>query len=151
MSKNIQKDIAFVIVDVFVAIAKTKAYVRPFSNEVEFRQSSSDWDAAVKKLNIIEETLNILLEDVQFNATSYLHNIVDLRDVIVHSDFGNDTFEVWDLITQKLVLLDNDLKNIVYSSNITMGPAIETELMKYFQLDNKKSVGFLKKLNREMY
>ena len=47
---------------------------------------------------------------------TYLRNIIDLRDIIVHSDF-----------------------------------AIETEIMKYFKLDDQKTVGFLKKLNREMY
>ncbi len=145
---------AHCIVDVFVGIERTKEYVMPFSDEEEFNQSSADYDAAIRELNIIREALNRLLEDEQFTAASsaYLRNIVDLRDLIAESDVDRvGTLEVWDLITNKLVLLDNDLKNVVHSSNINMGTVIETELRKYFQLDDKKSVGFLKKLNREMY
>ncbi len=147
-------DVAHCIVDVFVAISKTKECVRSFSNEDEFRQSSSKWGAAIRELKRIEEALNRLLEDEQFTATSsaYLRNIVDLRDLIAESDVDRvGTLEVWDLITHKLVLLDNDLKNVLHTSNINMGTAIETELMKYFQLNDQNTVGFLKKLNREMY
>ncbi len=141
------------IVDVFVGIERTKEYVMTFSDAEEFKQNSADWDAAIKELNIIEEALNSLFEDEQFTASSpsYLHDIADLKDLIAQSDVDSDAFEVLDLITNKLVLLDNDLKNVVHSSNINMGSAIETELMKYFYLGDKKSVGFLKKLNKEMY
>ena len=153
MSKNDQRDIALLIVDVFVAISKTKEYARPFSDAEEFRQSSSDRDAAIRQLKIIEEALNIVLEDEQFNTSSsgYISNIVDLRNVIARSDFGTDALEVWDVITNRLALLDNDLKNVLHASNIHMGTAIEAELMTYFQLDDKKTVAFLKKLNREIY
>ena len=93
------------------------------------------------------------MEDEQFNAllSSYFSNIVDLRNTIAHSYFTNDTFEVWDLIINRLVLLDDDLKNVLHSLNIRMGTAIEAGIMKYFKLDDKNTVGFLKKLNREMY
>ena len=153
MSNHKQREIKFLIVNVFVAISKMKECVRLFSNEDEFRQSSSKWDAAIRELKVIEEALKSLLEDEQFTATSstYLRNIVDVRDLIVHNDFGTDAFEVWDLIANKLALLDDDLKNVVHSSNISMGTAIETEIIKYFQLDDKKTIGFLKKLNKEMY
>ncbi len=150
MSSHKQRDIELLIVDVFVAISKTKECVRPFIN---VKQSSSGHDASIKQIKVIEEALNRLLEDEQFNATSssYLRKIVDFRDSIVHSDFGSDTFKLWDLITNRLTLLDNDLKNVVHTSNINISSAIETEIMKYFQLDNQNTVGFLKKLNREIY
>ncbi len=151
--KNDKREIELLIVDVFVAISKAKECVRLFSDENELRQSSSNRDAVIRQIKIIGEALNRLLEDEQFSATSSscLHNIVDVRDLIVHGDFGSDTFEVWEIITNKLVLLDNDLKNVVHTSNINIGSAIEAELMKYFHLDDKKTAGILKKLNREMY
>ena len=153
MSNHKQRGIEFLIVDLFVAISKTKECVRPFNNEEAFRQSRSHWDASIRQLKNIEGALNRLLEDEQFNAnsSSYLRNIIDFRDIIVHSDFGNDIFEILDLSTNRLDLLDNDLKNVVHSSNINMSTAIEAEIMEYFKLDDKNTVWFLKKLNREIY
>jgi uncharacterized protein with HEPN domain len=153
MSKKKQRDIALFIVDIFVAISKTKEYVAPFNDEEEFRHSSLHWDATIRQLEIIGEALNKLLEDDQFNASSpsYFRKIVNFRNVIAHSYFGIDALEVWDVITNKLILLDNDLKNVVHTSNINIAAAIEAEIIEYFQLVDKKTVGFLKKLNKEMY
>jgi len=148
MSKKVKRDNRLFIVDIFVAIKKIQDYIKEFDDKEEFRQDSLHWDATIRQLEIIGEALNKLLEDENFNLASpkYFRKIVNFRNVITHGYFGIDLDEVWNVLTEKLDILYDDLMNIV-KGNIDISLAIESEINEYKNLKNLKIVDFLKQLN----
>ncbi len=146
MPKKKQRDITLFIVDIFVAITKIKEYIEPFDDEDGFRHSSLHWDASIRQLEVIGEALNNLLEDEYFASISpkYFRKIVNFRNVIAHGYFGIDTEEVWDVISNKLILLNNDLHNVVNNADIDLVYAIETTIDEYIALNDKLIVNYLK-------
>jgi uncharacterized protein with HEPN domain len=146
MSKK-QRDIELFIVDIFVAIRKVKEYIKAFDDKEEFRQDSLHWDATIRQLEIIGEALNKLLEDESFEKASpkYFRKVVNFRNVIAHGYFGIDIDEVWNVLTQKLDMLDVDLRKIV-KGGIDLTDAINSEISEYKRLDDNLIVNFLKSI-----
>ena len=109
------------------------------------------WDATIRQLEVIGEALNKLLEDESFSALSpkYFRKIVNFRNVIAHGYFGIDLDEVWNVLAEKLDILNIDLRDIV-KENIDLSIAIESEINEYTKLDDLKIVEYLKSLNIEM-
>ncbi len=142
-----QRDIELFIVDVLVAIQKIKEYIKPFDNPNDFQYSSLHWDASIRQLEIIGEALNRLLENENFNSLSpkYFRKIVNFRNAIVHGYFGIDLEEVWNIITQKLDILEIDLLQIV-EKNIDLTEAISFSIEEYQSLNNVKIVKYLMKI-----
>ena len=120
MSKK-SRDIELFIVDIFVALEKIRHYCMEFENADTFRHSSLHWDATIRQLEIIGESLNHLLGDMQFMqyAPDYFRKIVNFRNVIVHEYFGIDAEEVWDVVQKKLLLLEDDMRVIIEKIDIT--------------------------------
>ena len=120
MSKK-SRDIELFIVDVFVTLEKIRQYTEEFSDADNFRHSNLHWDATIRQLEILGEALNYLLSDEKFSkhAPTYFRKIVNFRNVIVHEYFGIDEDEVWDVITNKLTLLQKDMKNITLVIDIS--------------------------------
>ena len=147
MSKKKQRDIELFIVDVLVAIQKIKEYIKPFDNPNDFQYSSLHWDASIRQLEIIGEALNRLLENENFNSLSpkYFRKIVNFRNAIVHGYFGIDLEEVWNIITQKLDILEIDLLQIV-EKNIDLTEAISFSIEEYQSLNDVMIVKYLMKI-----
>ncbi|MEA2019960.1 MAG: HepT-like ribonuclease domain-containing protein [Campylobacterota bacterium] len=147
MYSNKKRDIELFIVDIFVAIEKTKEYTQPFSNPNDFQHSSLHWDASMRQLEIIGEALNKLLEDEKFNllAPSYFRKVVNFRNSIVHGYFGIDLDEVWNIITEKLEILRIDLF-IIVKDNINLEEAILCEIEEYKSLNDINIVKYLMQL-----
>jgi len=142
-----KRDIKLFIVDVLVSIQKVKEYIQPFDNSSTFLHSSLHWDASMRKLEIIGEALNKLLEDENFNSLSptYFRKIVNFRNTIVHGYFGIDVDEVWDIVTNKLQILEDDLLGIV-ENNIDITDAISCEIEEYKNLNDINIVKYLSSL-----
>jgi len=145
-----QRDIELFIVDIFVAIEKIKEYTSSFKSADDFAYSSLHWDASIRQLEIIGEALNKLLEDDNFNsmAPKYFRRVVNFRNHIVHGYFGIDTDEVWNIITQKLQILNNDLTQIIKESDIDLSQAILSEIEEYNNTKNISIVQYLMSLSR---
>ena len=146
MHRKQQRDITLFIVDVFVAIAKIKEYTEPFDDDDAFRHSSLHWDASIRQLEVIGEALNHLLEDEYFASISpkYFRKIVNFRNVIAHGYFGIDTEEVWDVIGNKLILLDRDLQEVVSNEKIDLSLALEKTVKEYAAVNDKTIINYLK-------
>ena len=147
MSNNKKRDIELFIVDIFVAIEKIKEYTQPFNNPSDFQHSSLHWDASMRQLEIIGEALNKLLEDNKFNslAPNYFRKVVNFRNSIVHGYFGIDLEEVWNIITEKLSILNIDL-SIIVKDNINLEEAILCEIEEYKSLNDVNIVKYLMQL-----
>lgn len=149
MSKKKQRDLELFIVDIFIAIQKIKEYVKNFDNEEDFRHSSLHWDATIRQLEVIGEALNNLLDDDDFSVLSpdYFRKIVNFRNTIVHGYFGIDVDEVWNVICDKLDILNNDLHNLV-KTKINLSTAIRASVEEYRRLNDRNIVNFLKSLEQ---
>ncbi len=150
MSKKKQRNIELFIVDIFVAMQQLKRYTEPFTNRDDFRHSNLHWDASIRQLEIIGEALNRLLDDETFSQSSpkYFRKIVNFRNVISHGYFGIDVDEVWNVITDKLTSLDEDLKKIVVTG-INLDFAISTEIDAYTKLEDILLVKYLTELQNK--
>jgi uncharacterized protein with HEPN domain len=142
-----RRDIELFIVDVLVAIQKIKAYTKPFENEEDFHHSSLHWDATIRQLEVIGEALNNLLDDEKFNAVApkYFRKIVNFRNAIVHGYFGIDVDEVWNIITEKLAVLEIDIMQII-KQHIDITDAIQAEILEYQQLNETSIEQYLNSL-----
>ncbi len=137
MSKK-ARDIELFIVDVFITLEKIRQYSVDFSTADSFRHSSLHWDATIRQLEILGEALSHLLKDEKFSqyAPAYFRKIVNFRNVIVHEYFGIDEDEVWDVITNKLALLQKDMENII--SEIDISDAASSVMDESVDQDIKK-------------
>ncbi len=147
MSSNKKRDVELFIVDIFVAIQKINDYTKTFKNSSDFQHSSLHWDASMRQLEIIGEALNKLLDNDKFNslAPSYFRKVVNFRNSIVHGYFGIDLDEVWNIITEKLEILEVDL-TLVIKDNINLDEAILYELEEYKNLNDVNIVKYLMQL-----
>lgn len=144
MSNKKNRDIELFIVDVFVSIQKIDEYTKIFDNPSDLQHSSLHWDATIRQLEIIGEALNKLLDNENFSnlAPRYFRKIVNFRNAIVHGYFGIDLDEVWDIITNKLNILNNDLLKIV-KNNIDLSLAIESSINEYQNINDINIVKYL--------
>ena len=150
MYKKEKRDIRLFIVDLLVAVEKICNYIDGFEDKEEFRQNSLHWDASMHQLEIVGESLNKLLDDEQFHALSpkYFRKVVNFRNVIAPGYFGIDLDEVWDVVTNKLDMLKNDVLSIIVNK-IDITEAIEATIIEKQKLNDIEIVDFLNTLLKE--
>jgi len=143
-----KRDIELFIVDIFIAIKKIEEYTKVFDNPSDFQYSSLHWDASMRQLEIIGIALNQLLKDENFNslAPRYFRKIVNFRNSIAHGYFGIDLDEVWNIITEKLEILKDDLAHII-KNKINLEEAILCEIEEYKSLNDVAIVKYLMQLD----
>ena len=114
MSKK-SREAALFIVDIFVALKRVSQYTDDFEDADSFRHSSLHWDATIRQLEMVGESLNHLLSMDHFSkyAPDYFRKIVNFRNVIVHEYFGIDAEEVWHVIQERLPLLHDDMTRMI--------------------------------------
>lgn len=144
---NKARDIELFIVDIFIAIQKIKEYTIDFRDEEQLRFSSLHWDATIRELEIIGEALNNLLNDEYFCSLSpaYFRKVVNFRNAIAHGYFGIDASEVWDIITEKINILEIDIKEIT-EDKINLQEAIQSQIVDYIELRDENITTYLKEL-----
>jgi len=149
MPNKKQRDIELFIVDVLIAIQKIKEYTKLFINKNDFQHSSLHWDATIRQLEIIGEALNKLLEDEKFKSLSpsYFRKVVNFRNTIIHGYFGIDLDEVWNIITQKLDILETDMLVLV-KDNIDLENVISSEIEEYKRLNDIYITKYLMQLSK---
>ncbi|MDD3324137.1 MAG: DUF86 domain-containing protein [Sulfurospirillaceae bacterium] len=145
-SKN-ARDIELFIIDVFISIYKIKSYTAMFRDGQQLQGNSLHWDATMRAFEIIGESLNYLLENESFDdlAPSYFRKIVNFRNVIAHGYFGIDADEVWDIVTDKLNDLNEDLLSMV-SSQFNIQEALVLTIQEYTKREDKNIVEYLNTL-----
>jgi uncharacterized protein with HEPN domain len=144
MSKK--RSLELFIVDIFIAIQKIQHYTHSFDSADTLLHSEIHWDATIRQLEIIGEALNNLLKDTTFQtlSPSYFRKIVNFRNVINHGYFGIVHEEVWDIVTDKLLLLEKDLLHTIEGKYI-LDEAIDTEIQKQH---NDEIISYLQNLKK---
>jgi len=95
-----KRESTFYLVDLFLAIYKIKKYTRAFSSAEALMYDELHWDAVMRELQIVGETISALQK--QKILDDQYRKIVDFRNVITHAYFGIDKSVVWDVVINKL-------------------------------------------------
>lgn len=108
--------IKFDLLALLEAIDKIKLYSQDFNDADTFYHDQKSFDATMMQFIVIGEIISRLDENFK-----KLHNqipwqkIKDFRNIIAHDYFGIDADEIWDIINNKLLPFQNDIKNLTKS------------------------------------
>ncbi len=136
------RNIAFYIVDIFIAIDKIKRYTFNYQDADQLLYAEQSWDTTIWELEIIGEATKHLLHG-GILPQNY-RRIVDFRNQINHAYFGINEKIVWDVIQNKLPSYNDELKIVIKEKDINLQTAIDK--MKEERHINKHILDLLKKL-----
>jgi len=96
------------------AIFKIELYSQEFEYADEFYHDSKSFDATMMQFIVIGETISRLDEDFKkkHNEIPWI-KIKNFRNIIAHDYFGIDADEIWDIITNKLIPLKQDIQKLL--------------------------------------
>jgi uncharacterized protein with HEPN domain len=99
--------------DILEAISKIRLYTENLLLQT-FSDDSKTLDAVVRNLEIIGEAVKKVPEDIRLRYPDVeWKKIASLRDVLIHEYFGVDREMIWDIIQNKLPLLEKQIKQIL--------------------------------------
>ena len=140
------RDIGFYIIDILIAIDKIKRYIKNTQNADELLKNELIYDAVLRELTIIGEAVNYLIKH-SILPSSY-RKIVDFRNIIAHVYFSISHEIVWEIITKKIYILENDLINFSNKNKIKLNDAIENAKKDFTY--NKEILNFLNNLKDKL-
>ena len=99
--------------DVLVSVARIREYAEGLSRE-KLESDSRTLDAIVRNLEIIGEAIKKVPQDVRdrYPAVEW-KKIGALRDILIHQYFGIDLDIIWDIVSNKLDPLSEQVERIL--------------------------------------
>lgn len=117
------RDYRLYITDIFIAINKIQRYTQDVSSASNLKWNEMVWDATIRELEIIGEATRVLIESDILENRKY-RKIVDFRNIIAHGYFGLDEDEVFIVIKENLLPLENELLHLIKEKNIPIKEAL---------------------------
>lgn len=108
--------IKFDLLSLLEAIDKIKLYSQDFDDADTFYHDQKSFDATMMQFIVIGEIISRL--DENFKKSNHQipwQKIKDFRNIIAHDYFGIDADEIWDIVNNKLLPLQNAIKNLANS------------------------------------
>jgi uncharacterized protein with HEPN domain len=107
------RDYKVYLEDIVESIRKIRSYTVSFSLQT-FSSDAKTFDAVIRNLEIIGEAIKGVPEDVRSRYTDVeWKKIAGLRDILIHEYFGVDMEIVWDIIQNKLPVLESQIKRML--------------------------------------
>jgi len=99
--------------DILAAIARIRAYTQGMTYD-DFAAGTKTQDAVVRNLEIIGEAARTLPDEVKQRTSAVdWHKMVALRNILIREYFGISLPIVWDVIANKLGVLEGACIEIV--------------------------------------
>lgn len=107
------KDYKIYLQDIIECIENIKDYTSDFSLE-DFCNDRKTIDAVIRNLEIIGEAARRLPEEIRkkYPIVEW-HKIISLRNILIHEYPGIDLETIWDIIENKLSLLQEQVNAIL--------------------------------------
>ena len=107
------RDYKVYLEDIIEAIRKIRSYTTSLSLQT-FSSDGKTIDAVIRNLEIIGEAIKGVPEDVRSSNTDVeWKKIVGLRDILIHEYFGVDVEIIWDIIENKLPVLERQIQRML--------------------------------------
>lgn len=107
------RDYKVYLEDIIEAIRK----IRFFTSDTSLQTFSSDiktFDAVIRNLEIIGEAIKRVPEEIRSKYPDIeWRKIGGFQDILIHEYFGVDTEIIWDIIQNKLPVLERQIKRIL--------------------------------------
>lgn len=108
-----KRDKKLYIQDILESYDAIKSYIQGISYD-EFMNDRKTYSATIREYIIIGEAVSNLIDLLEEKFPDYPWRMVkDFRNFIVHEYFGVDSQIVWDLTTQELDELVNNIKKLM--------------------------------------
>jgi uncharacterized protein with HEPN domain len=100
--------------DMLEATRKITAYTVGLS-KAAFLADKKTIDAVVRNPEVFGEAVKNLPEDLRSQHSGVeLKKIAGLRDILIHEYFGLDTEIVWDIVQNKVLALDREVRTMLH-------------------------------------
>jgi len=107
-------NISFNLNALLEAIHKISSYTREFHNADDFYHDQKSFDASMMQFVVIGEIISRLDQSFKDTHTKIpWQKVKDFRNIVAHDYFGIDPEEIWDIITNKLLPLQNDIETLL--------------------------------------
>ncbi len=95
------------------SIEKIKLYSKDFTNADDFYHEPKSFDATMMQFILIGEIISRIDSDFK-NKYNHIpwQKIKNFRNIIAHDYFGIDADEIWDILQNKLLPLQEDIENL---------------------------------------
>lgn len=114
MYKISHKDFSCLL-NILESISKIKQYVDPYIDADSFYSDSKSFDAVLMNFVVIGEMAEKVSDEFKHSTETKIDwfRIRGFRNIIAHNYFGIDAEEVWQIINDSLVQLENDIRSII--------------------------------------
>lgn len=107
------RDYKVYLQDVLEATERIRGYITGLSLKT-FSEDAKTVDAVVRNLEVIGEAIKQVPEDVRLKYTQVeWKRITGLRDILIHQYFGVDVEIIWDIVQNKLPVLETQIMQII--------------------------------------
>ena len=109
------RDFKLYLEDILEAVARIERYTAGQSFQ-QFSHDEKTVDAVVRNLEVIGEAVKRIPEEIrQKHPSMEWRKIAGLRDILVHEYFGIDAEIIWDIVQNKLPLLEQSVRSLLGS------------------------------------
>jgi uncharacterized protein with HEPN domain len=96
------------------AITKIEIYSQDFLSGDDFYHDSKSFDATMMQFVVIGEIIDRLDDEYKINHDEIpWQKIKNFRNIIAHDYFGIDADEIWDILSNKLIPLKDDILKLL--------------------------------------
>jgi uncharacterized protein with HEPN domain len=107
------RDYKVYLEDILEAARKIRSYTDGLSYEA-FCESAMAVDAVIRNLEVIGEAAKQIPDSVRAQAPEVpWKRIAGLRDILIHNYFGIDFEIIWDVVTDKLSVLERAVSRLL--------------------------------------
>jgi uncharacterized protein with HEPN domain len=101
--------------DILQAITRVRAYTTEFS-AADLVNDTKTFDAVIRNLEVIGEAVKAIPQAVRLQHSEVdWKRMAGLRDILIHRYFGVDAQIIWDVIQNKLPILEEHIRRILKS------------------------------------